>query len=92
MLEEDDLRDFVYKVASESRLLVDVPISLSFIKNYVTAIIGEGKQKQKFIEGLILQMVAFHSYEDLKIVLFTNQKNSTMWDYLKILLGIMIRQ
>lgn len=85
MLEEDDLRDFVYKVASESRLLVDVPISLSFIKNYVTAIIGEGKQKQKFIEGLILQMVAFHSYEDLKIVLFTNQKNSTMWDYLKIL-------
>ncbi len=85
MLEEDNLRDLVYKVASESRMLVDVPISLSFVKNYVSAIIGEGKQKQKFIEGLILQMIAFHSYEDLKIVLFTNRKNSALWDYLKIL-------
>ncbi len=84
-LDEDDLKDFVLKVASESRLLVDVPISLSFVKNYVTAIIGEGRQKQKFIEGLILQMMAYHSYEDLKIVLFTNKKNSSLWDYLKIL-------
>ena len=72
-------------MASESRLLVDVPISLSFVKNYVTAIIGEGRQKQKFIEGLILQMMAFHSYEDLKIVLFTNQKNVSKWEYLKVL-------
>ena len=85
MLDEDNLRDLVYKVASESRVLVDVPISLSFVRNYVTAIIGDGKQKQKFIEGLILQMMAFHSYEDLKIVLFTNQKNSETWDYLKVL-------
>ena len=84
-LEEDNLRNLVYKVASESRLLVDVPISLSFVKNYVTAIIGEGRQKQKFIEGLILQMMAFHSYEDLKIVLFTNQKNASKWEYLKVL-------
>ncbi len=84
-LEEDDLRTMVYKVASESRMLIDVPISLSFVKNYVSAIIGEGKQKQKFIEGLILQMIAFHSYEDLKIVLFTNQANASRWEYLKIL-------
>ena len=84
-LDEDNLRDLVYKVASESRMLVDVPISLSFVRNYVTAIIGDGKQKQKFIEGLILQMIAFHSYEDLKIVVFTNQKNSKVWDYLKVL-------
>ncbi len=84
-LDEDDLKEFVLKVASESRMLVDVPISLSFVKNYITAIIGEGKQKQKFIEGLILQLIAFHSYDDLKIVLFTNEKNSSLWEYLKIL-------
>lgn len=85
MLEEDDLREFVYKVATESRMLVDVPISISFVKNYITAIIGEGSQKQNFIEGLLLQMMAFHSYQDLKIVLFTNDKNSSKWDYLKVL-------
>lgn len=84
-LEDDDLREKVYKIAAESRMLVDVPISLSFVQKYITAIIGEGKQKQKFIEGLILQMIAFHSYDDLKIVLFTNEKNSNKWDYLKVL-------
>lgn len=83
-LDEDDLRDFVFKVANESRILEDVPISLSFTRNYITSIIGEGKDKQKFIEGLILQMIAFHSYEDLKIVLFTNEKNSSLWSYLKV--------
>lgn len=85
MLDNDNLRDLVLKVASESRTLVDVPISLSFVKNYISAIIGEGKNKQKFIEGLILQMIAFHSYEDLKIVVFTNEKNSSLWNYLKVL-------
>ena len=85
MLDEDNLHDLVLKVASESRILENVPISLSFVKNYISAIIGEGRQKQKFIEGLILQIIAFHSYEDLKIVLFTNEKNSAIWDYLKIL-------
>ena len=84
-LEEDELRKQVYKVASESRMLNDIPISLSFTKNYVSAIIGEGKQKQRFIEGLILQMMAFHSYEDLKIVLLTNKNNEATWDYLKVL-------
>lgn len=84
-VEEDSLKELVYKIASESRLLVDVPISLSFVKNYISAIIGEGHQKQKFIEGLILQMIAFHSYEDLKIVLLTNQKSVSKWDYLKVL-------
>lgn len=84
-LEEDELRKKVYKVASESRMLNDVPISLSFTRNYVSAIIGEGKQKQKFIESLILQMMAFHSYDDLKIVLFTNEANAHLWEYLKVL-------
>ena len=85
MLDDDNLRDLVLKVASESRILENVPISISFVKNYISAIIGEGKNKQKFIEGLILQMVAFHSYEDLKIVVLTSEKNSSIWEYLKIL-------
>ena len=85
MLDEDNLRELVLKVASESRVLENVPISLSFVKNYISAIIGEGKDKQKFIEGLILQMITFHSYEDLKIVVLTNENNSSLWNYIKVL-------
>ena len=84
-LEDDNLLQEVYKLGAESRVLENVPISLSFIKNRVTAIIGMATMKQQFIEGLLLQMMAYHSYEDLKIILFTNEKNESNWDYLKVL-------
>ncbi len=84
-LEDDNLLQEVYKLGAESHTLENVPISLSFVKNRVTAIIGMAAMKQQFIEGLILQMIAYHSYEDLKIILLTNEKNESIWDYLKIL-------
>lgn len=83
-LEDDNLLQEVYKLGAESRTLEDVPISLSFVKNNITAIIGNANNKQQFIEGLILQMLAYHSYEDLKIVVLTNEKNASNWEYLKV--------
>ena len=84
-LEDDNLLKEVYKLGAESRMLENVPISLSFVKNRITAIIGMATMKQQFIEGVILQMATYHSYEDLKIVLLTNEKNASIWDYLKVL-------
>ncbi|MBO5138173.1 MAG: type VII secretion protein EssC [Bacilli bacterium] len=84
-LEDDNLQQLVLDLGRESKELENVPISFSFMKNNITAIIGEGHQKQAFINGLILQIMAFHSYEDLKIVLLTNEKNKSKWDYLRIL-------
>ena len=84
-LQDDNLLKEVYKLGAESRTLENVPISLSFVANRITAIIGMAANKQQFIEGLVLQMMAYHSYEDLKIVLFTNEKNESNWEYLKVL-------
>ena len=83
-IETDNLLSEVYKLGAESRMLENVPISLSFITNRVVAIIGSAQNKQQFIEGLILQMLTYHSYEDLKLIIMTNDKNSSKWDYLKI--------
>lgn len=75
----------VYKLGSASRTLENVPVSLSFVRNNNTAIIGNTSNKNLFIQGLILQMVAYHSYEDLKIVVMTSETNASNWDYMKIL-------
>ncbi len=83
-LEDDNLLQEVYKLGAESRTLENVPISISFAKNNISAIIGTAKNKKQFIEGLILQMLTFHSYEDLKIVILTNEQNAQNWEYLKI--------
>ena len=84
-VESDNLLEEVYKLGAESRILENVPISLSFVKRNNTAIIGTGTKKQEFINGLIIQMIAYHSYEDLKIVILTNEKNESNWEYLKVL-------
>ena len=84
-LEDDNLQKLALDLGKESKELENVPINLSFIKNNISAIIGDGKQKNYFIDGLALQLMALHSYEDLKIVIFTNEKNSSRWNYLKSL-------
>ena len=83
-LKDDDLLKEVYEIGATSKILENVPISLNFIQKNIVAIIGTGMNKQGFIEGLILQMLTYHSYEDLKIVVLTNDQNEESWEYLKI--------
>ena len=83
-LKDDDLLQEVYEIGATSKILENVPISLNFVQKNIVAVIGTGLNKQGFIEGLILQMITYHSYEDLKIVVLTNDQNEENWDYLKI--------
>ena len=83
-IETDNLLEQVYKLGSESTMLENVPISLSFLRNRISAIIGSANIKDQFLDGLLLQMLTYHSYEDLKIVVMTDEKNVNHWKYLKI--------
>ncbi|MBR3146048.1 MAG: type VII secretion protein EssC [Bacilli bacterium] len=83
-VKDDELLKEVYKVGAESRMLENVPVTLNFIEKNISAIIGTAKNKQQFLEGLLLQIITYHSYEDLKIVVLTNEQNASKWDYLKI--------
>lgn len=83
-LKSDNLLSEVYKVGATSKTLENVPVSLNFIQKNISAIIGTGANKKQFIEGLILQMLTYHSYEDLKIVVLTNEQNASNWEYIKV--------
>lgn len=83
-LKNDNLLEEVYKVGASSRTLENVPISLNFVQKNISAIIGAGFNKKQFVEGLILQMITYHSYEDLKIVILTNDQNASNWEYIKV--------
>ena len=83
-LDCDELLKEVYKIKNDTKILENVPVSLSFAEKNISAIIGSTATKQQFIDGLVLQMLTYHSYEDLKIVVFTTEKNSSNWEYLKI--------
>ncbi|MCI8460196.1 MAG: type VII secretion protein EssC [Bacilli bacterium] len=83
-LKNDNLLEEVYKVGASSRTLENVPVSLNFVQKNISAIIGTGSNKKQFIEGLVLQMLTYHSYEDLKIVVLTNEQNASNWEYIKV--------
>ncbi|MFA5693053.1 MAG: type VII secretion protein EssC, partial [Acholeplasmataceae bacterium] len=81
----DNLRENLDKLINESKDVADVPICIPLTEKYTTAIVGIDLLTNSFIDGLLLQLMTFHSYEDLKIVFFTNEKKAARWEYLKIL-------
>lgn len=80
---DDDLKDDALKLVNSMEILNDVPISYSLLDNNISAIMGLREKVYPFVENMILQLVAFHGYDELKIVVFTNEKNSSKWKYIK---------
>lgn len=84
-LASDNLKDMLNKLGSEPKTLSNVPIPFSLSENYITGIIGNEANNKCLIENILLQLLAFHSYDDVKFVLFTNEEKESNWEYMKIL-------
>ncbi|MBR4262369.1 MAG: type VII secretion protein EssC [Bacilli bacterium] len=82
-LDEDDLINKVIDVPGKYSTLKNIPITFSLIENNISSFIFDCDFKDTYIDGLLLQLFAFHSPLDLKIVLFTDSENEERWHYLK---------
>ena len=81
--EEDQLFLKMKEVIKESLYIEDAPITYSFTDQSISAIVGRPDLIKRFMDNVFLQMMTFHSYTDLKLVVFT--KEPEKWDYLKII-------
>ena len=82
-MDDDDLKQIVDNTIKTFDTLEGVPISYSFSENNLTNINGIHPKYLDFVNNIFLQLMAYHSYDNLKIVVFTNDKNKKRWDYLK---------
>lgn len=83
ILEEDDVKHAAENLVHSFQIISSSPVGYSFYNKKVTAIMGiEGKIKD-FIDNVLLQLITFHSYDDLKIVVFTSEANISEWEYIK---------
>ncbi len=82
-LEEDNLKEMVYSVVNRSRVLTNVPVTYSLVKNRISALVCNDLVREKYMSNLLLQLVTFHSAADLKIVFLLNSKNA--YEYAKYL-------
>ena len=85
-IDEDELREKADILKERYKYINNVPASYSFYENKITAVMGfDKRQTYTFVNNILLQLLTFYSYEDLKIVLFTNEENKEKWEYIKFL-------
>ena len=79
-LEEDDLKDIIYDLVNESKDIVDVPITLNLKEFNKVGLIGERSVVNSYLYTLMLQIMAYHGYDMLRLIILTNDSNKVYWD------------
>ena len=84
-LDDDALRDQIYQIPEKYKRLDQVPVTVSLLENPLTAFICNCNFTDDFINGIILQLITYHSALDLKIILLTSEDKKERWSYFKML-------
>ena len=85
-MEDDNLIDILNDIADNSKVLQSVPITVSLTEKNVAALIVKKNEKyDNLLKNLIIQLVAFQSYEDLKLVFLLDKEGVENFNYVKML-------
>ena len=82
-IDRDKLRVQLLKLEDETKKIKDVPITFDFSKNNVVSFIGKKTIINNYLNNLLVKMFASCSYDDLKIVIFTNEESASIWNRYK---------
>lgn len=84
-MQDDFLKKELEDLIKKYNYMEETPLNMSFIENRITAIIGNRSLLNNFFESLMLQIMTFHMFSELKVFIFTDESKSEDWDYLKFL-------
>ncbi|MBQ3510914.1 MAG: type VII secretion protein EssC [Bacilli bacterium] len=82
-LDEDNLMDLATNISATKYTLNDVPITFSFSDKNISAFICNSSYNQDFLNGIFLQLMAYHSSQDLKLIFMLTDKDQTDFTYAK---------
>ncbi|MCL1853220.1 MAG: type VII secretion protein EssC [Peptococcaceae bacterium] len=68
-LEDDNLQDKLHALGESAKPLRSVPITLSLYEDYISGVIGDRKQAMEIAQGLIIQIAALYSCDEVKLVI-----------------------
>ena len=86
-MEEDNLKNILHSVTNVSRKIPNSPIGVSLFDNKITGIISKNSESQtlEYMRNLLLQLMTFQSYSDLKFVFYLDRDEYDSWDFVKML-------
>ena len=82
-IEQDELKKIADNLVENYKYVDNVPIAYSFYENYITAVMGAEDKLHAFIDNMLLQIMAYYGYDEVKIMVFTTEENKKHWDYIK---------
>jgi S-DNA-T family DNA segregation ATPase FtsK/SpoIIIE len=86
-MDDDELMDILNEVGQNEGNIQDAPITISLCQKNLSAIVIKDNYEltKSFLQSVLMQLITFHSYDDLKIVMLMNKNNSEAWESAKIL-------
>lgn len=82
-MEDDNLQDAMFSLGAEPKLLSRVPISVSLTENTTVGLYGEYAATVNMLKAMLLQIVALHSYDEVKVMLITDKNDENEWDFVR---------
>lgn len=82
-LDQDDLKETADKLIEKYKYIEKAPLGYSFYTNVLTAVMGVQDMCYGFMNNVLLQLMTFYCYDELKFVIFTSDTKAKRWDYLK---------
>ena len=85
LLDDDTLQNELNRFADAPKVLTGAPVVLSMLKNPVTGIAGDPMKVKAFLHNLILQIIALHSYDEVKLMFLVDEAETSEWNYCRFL-------
>lgn len=79
-MEEDSLKDVYEDVFNTIKDILNVPVTINLVKNNITGIVGKYNFVKKFLDGFMLNILAYQSYDMLKIVVISSSEKKSTWE------------
>jgi len=83
VLKEDNLEEELFALCETPKILRDIPITVSFLDSFISGVIGNAVKVREFTKGLVLQVAALYSYDEVKMVFLYNAEDENEYDFVK---------
>lgn len=82
-MEQDNLTEAMYQFGEQKRWLNNVPVCLPLAERFISGVYAERQYLFSYARSLILQIVALHSYDEVKLVLIYDERDAAEFAFVR---------
>lgn len=84
-LDDDNLQDAMLSLGTQPQKLEGVPVGISLLENRTVGVFGDTAANESLLRALVLQMIALHGYDELKLMLIADETSAARWDFMRVI-------